>query len=200
MSSFSAENMVGFNLIIHVFGKKKWKIFFTKYVFTVFPVPPIFYNLLGTVTSSYKVYVYVYVYIVYRVPQCMSPRRNWDSPTPSPACECAPQSTYIYRVQSSVWRLRITEQLTWPEPSTSLTSQSGIEAGPPALQANTLCKEPFERRISCHSESQLVLLQLPPKPRWGIVAECNADACSVRVEIWMHAAEWELHLVGVTTL
>ncbi len=32
--------------------------------------------------------------------------------------------------------------------------------GPPALQANTLCKEPFERRISCHSESHLVLLHL----------------------------------------
>jgi hypothetical protein len=31
--------------------------------------------------------------------------------------------------------------------------------GPPALQANTLCKEPWERRISCHSGSQLVLLQ-----------------------------------------
>ncbi len=47
--------------------------------------------------------------------------------------------------------------------------------GPPALQANTLCIEPFERRIICHSESQLVLLQVtenqgkdditPEKPR-----------------------------------
>jgi hypothetical protein len=27
---------------------------------------------------------------IYRVPQCMSPRRNWDSPTPSLASECAP--------------------------------------------------------------------------------------------------------------
>ncbi len=27
---------------------------------------------------------------IYRVPQCMSPRRNWDSPTPSHASECAP--------------------------------------------------------------------------------------------------------------
>jgi hypothetical protein len=34
--------------------------------------------------------------------------------------------------------------------------------GPPALQANNLCKEPFERGINCHSGSQLVLLQLPP--------------------------------------
>jgi hypothetical protein len=25
-----------------------------------------------------------------RVPQCMSPRRNWDSPSPSLASECAP--------------------------------------------------------------------------------------------------------------
>ncbi len=30
-----------------------------------------------------------YIYI-YRVPQCMSPRLNWDSPTPSPPSECAP--------------------------------------------------------------------------------------------------------------
>jgi hypothetical protein len=30
--------------------------------------------------------------------------------------------------------------------------------GPPALQANILCKEPFERLFSCHSGSQLVLL------------------------------------------
>jgi hypothetical protein len=27
---------------------------------------------------------------IYRVPQCMSPRRKWDSPTPSLASECAP--------------------------------------------------------------------------------------------------------------
>ncbi len=33
---------------------------------------------------------------------------------------------------------------------------------PPALQANTLCKEPFERHFSCHSESQLVLLHDNP--------------------------------------
>jgi hypothetical protein len=26
---------------------------------------------------------------IYRVPQCISPRRNWDSPNPSPASECA---------------------------------------------------------------------------------------------------------------
>jgi hypothetical protein len=26
---------------------------------------------------------------IYRVPQCMSPRRNWDSPTPSLVSECA---------------------------------------------------------------------------------------------------------------
>ena len=29
---------------------------------------------------------------IYRVPQCMSHRRNWDSPTPSLASECAPHS------------------------------------------------------------------------------------------------------------
>jgi len=27
---------------------------------------------------------------MYRVPQCMSPRQNWDSPNPSLASECAP--------------------------------------------------------------------------------------------------------------
>ncbi len=27
---------------------------------------------------------------IYRAPQCMSPRRNWDSPNSSPASECAP--------------------------------------------------------------------------------------------------------------
>ncbi len=26
---------------------------------------------------------------IHRAPQCMSPRRNWDSPNPSPASECA---------------------------------------------------------------------------------------------------------------
>ncbi len=26
---------------------------------------------------------------IYRAPQCMSLRRNWDSPNPSPASECA---------------------------------------------------------------------------------------------------------------
>ncbi len=31
----------------------------------------------------------------------------------------------------------------------------------------------------------------PPSRRWGIVAECDSDACSVRVEIRMHAAAWE---------
>ncbi len=30
-----------------------------------------------------------YIYF-YRVPQCMSPRRNWDSPTPSLTSECVP--------------------------------------------------------------------------------------------------------------
>jgi hypothetical protein len=34
--------------------------------------------------------------------------------------------------------------------------------GPPALQANTLCKEPFDERIICYSEFQILLLQLPP--------------------------------------
>jgi hypothetical protein len=36
-------------------------------------------------TCGYKVHIYVP-----RVPQCFSPRPNRDSPTPSPASECAP--------------------------------------------------------------------------------------------------------------
>ncbi len=28
--------------------------------------------------------------LIYRAPQCMSPRWNWDSPTPLAAGECAP--------------------------------------------------------------------------------------------------------------
>jgi hypothetical protein len=34
---------------------------------------------------NHKVYIYIY-----RVPQCMSPRRNWDSLNPSLPSECAP--------------------------------------------------------------------------------------------------------------
>jgi hypothetical protein len=34
--------------------------------------------------------VYTQSSYLYRVPQCMSPRGNWDSPTPSLASECAP--------------------------------------------------------------------------------------------------------------
>jgi hypothetical protein len=29
-------------------------------------------------------------YLIPRVPQCQSPRPNWDHPTPSPASECIP--------------------------------------------------------------------------------------------------------------
>jgi hypothetical protein len=54
----------------------------------------------------------------YRVPQCMSARRNWDSPTPSPASECAPPDPKVggahspahegmgesqFRRQSTLW-------------------------------------------------------------------------------------------------
>jgi hypothetical protein len=35
--------------------------------------------------SEHKVHIYIY-----RVPQCMSPRRNWDSHTHSLARECTP--------------------------------------------------------------------------------------------------------------
>jgi hypothetical protein len=35
-------------------------------------------------STNHKVHIFIY-----RVPQCMSPRRNWDSPIPFPASECA---------------------------------------------------------------------------------------------------------------
>jgi hypothetical protein len=71
--------------------------------------------------------------------------------------------------------------------------------GPPALQAYTLC---IEQRISCHSGSHLVLLQLPPKLRWGIVAECDSVACSIHAEIRPNACRRVriVHHVGVTTM
>jgi hypothetical protein len=74
--------------------------------------------------------------------------------------------------------------------------------GPPALQANTLCKNHSNGVLSCHSGSQLVLPQLPPKSRWGIVAECDSVACSVRVEIRPNACLCVriAHHVGVTTM
>ncbi len=48
---------------------------------------------LFTVGILYKIVVVISkknVYNIYRVPQCKYPRRNWDSPTPSLASECAP--------------------------------------------------------------------------------------------------------------
>jgi hypothetical protein len=55
-----------------------------------YPRPPRYSGSTGTChqaaeRSEHKVHEYIY-----RVPQCMSPCRNWDSPTPSLASECAP--------------------------------------------------------------------------------------------------------------
>ncbi len=61
----------------------------------------------------------------------------------SPLCRGLTRATYILCIE----HLRML-RLRWES-----------NPGPPALQANTLCKEPFERRISCHSGSRLVLLQ-----------------------------------------
>jgi hypothetical protein len=55
--------------------------------------------------------------------------------------------------------------------------------GPPALQANTLCKEPFERRIELPFGITDCSATAPPQVAMGIVAECDSVACSVRVEI-----------------
>jgi hypothetical protein len=32
----------------------------------------------------------IHIFLEYPVPQCLSPRLNWDSPTPSTASECVP--------------------------------------------------------------------------------------------------------------
>jgi hypothetical protein len=47
---------------------------------------------------------------------------------------------------------------------------------PSALQANTLCKEPFERRYLLQFGSSACVLQLPPSSWLGIVAEFGSDA------------------------
>jgi hypothetical protein len=52
----------------------------------------LYYSKESRVVSSYVYFLlhgtkYLYKY---RVPQCMSPRWNWDSPTPSLASECSP--------------------------------------------------------------------------------------------------------------
>jgi hypothetical protein len=44
-------------------------------------------RLLTAGCIGHKVHLYC---TVYRVQQCMSSRRNWDSPTPSLASECSP--------------------------------------------------------------------------------------------------------------
>jgi len=60
-------------------------------------------------------------------------------------------------------------------------SQPGVEPRTSCTAGNALCKEPFERHNFGHSESQLVLLQLPPQAavfassfELGIVAD-HAD-------------------------
>ncbi len=56
-------------------------------------------------------------------------------------CRGLTRATYILCIE------RRRKRRLWPNP------------GPPALQANTLCKEPFERCYECYSEPLLVLLQ-----------------------------------------
>ncbi len=49
------------------------------------------YSVLSAI-ADFQFFLCAYpqrMYYIYRVPQCMSPRRNWDSPTPSLASECA---------------------------------------------------------------------------------------------------------------
>jgi hypothetical protein len=43
--------------------------------------------------------------LIYRAPQCMSPRRNWDTPNPSPASECV--FPLDQRVEGGHTRLRL---------------------------------------------------------------------------------------------
>ncbi len=44
--------------------------------------------------------------------------------------------------------------------------------GPPALQANTLWKEPFEWRVNCYSEPRLVLLDFWESGHYPVVRIC----------------------------
>jgi hypothetical protein len=50
-------------------------------------------NAIWYVTVSFKKSIKLLAVngFYHKVPQCMSPRRNWDSPNPSLASECAPQ-------------------------------------------------------------------------------------------------------------
>ncbi len=74
--------------------------------------------------------------------------------------------------------------------------------GPPALQANTLCKEPFERRIELPFGISDCAATAAPQVAMGIVAECDSVACSVRVEIRPNAFRCMriAHHVGVTPM
>ncbi len=72
--------------------------------------------------------------------------------------------------------------------------------GPPALQASTLWKEPFERPYLV-AIRDLTCAATAPKSRWGIVAECDR----LRVEYAlrsdrMHAAAWELRITSGSPL
>jgi hypothetical protein len=50
--------------------------------------------------------------------------------------------------------------LTIGPPPRPMRLSREVNPGPPALQANTLCKEPFDSVINRYSEHQIVLLQL----------------------------------------
>jgi hypothetical protein len=47
------------------------------------------HNTAARIPTQLQGYLHTHSTHIYRAPQCMSPRQNWDSPSPSPASECA---------------------------------------------------------------------------------------------------------------
>ncbi len=135
----------------------------------------------------------------------------------SPLFPCYIETSFLFSQTRIYWPVG-----AWPGPPTfsaSKLKRLSRESNPvsPALQANTLCKEPFTRRSSL-----LVLLQLPPMPRcrklligdrgwvwlvcgynwsdtWREQCALTSVACE-GAERSNLRTEWELHHVGVTTM
>ncbi len=96
----------------------------------------------------------------------------------------------------------------WPEPSTSFAKSiweccvsAGNRTRDPHCRRTLYAKSPSIGVWSCHSGSQLVLLQLPPKLRWG----SWLNVIRLRVAYaWrsdrMHVAAWELRITSGSPL
>ncbi len=132
-------------------------------------------SILQCTTGIYWVVLYYEcaghkIHYIPRVPQCLSPRRNWDSPNLSPASECAPPTWVLggelhslagERVEksqfgrleempstlSTLWR-RVKEmrmlEFTPPPPPPPHTHT--VAASPSTISVNT-AHWPLERRV-----------------------------------------------------